>query len=62
MKIANITYEEINELYEKLNVPVENFRDKSFGINYFDLNLGDSVSTDRTSPYDEFVDMVCTSR
>ncbi len=61
MNIANITYEDVDTLYEKLKIPIDTFREKSFGINSFGINNGDSISTDKTSPYDEFVDVVCVS-
>ena len=60
MMIANITYKDVDTLYEKLRIPVGRTPENAFD-NMFFRNDGDSVSTDRTYPYDEFVDIVCIS-
>ena len=58
MKTVNLTYD---ALYEKLKIPAEIFRDKSIGVSFLGRDDGDSVSTDKTIPYEDFIDITCAS-
>lgn len=54
--IASITYEDVNALYERLRIPFEESQDKPYD------ESGESVSTDKTMPYAEFVDVICVTQ
>lgn len=60
--IASITYEDVNALYDKLRIPFEESQDKPYDESFFSNQSGESVSTDKTMPYAEFVDVISVTQ
>ena len=61
MEKKGITYEEINDLYTKLNIPIksyDNANEKNFlAVRTFGPD-NNTVATNKTTAYDNFIDLL----